>query len=220
MTSSFPCTSTISHGEINIELNRLNTIDFSKSWAAGLAQLLKKLNEEHVPHNNPATVAGYWREHHSATRVCTTNQNHCSRIFSEAHLPPVSTSTRSRKTRASMLMRFRSPQSSTSTRSLALPRAMTSASLPSARPHSACQVRLESRPATARAEGLSFTVTQNIIRQIPFGGSDAYLKVFEPGAELRKTDDAIVVSGDVANVEVFAVEAGRETLRGTAVLRP
>jgi len=79
---------------------------------------------------------------------------------------------------------------------------------------------LTSRPAKARADGLDVTVTENVIRaKLRFGGDDAYLKVFAPGAELRKLDDAVVVTGDVAEVEVFALEPGRETLAGTARLR-
>ncbi len=59
----------IPYNEMNIELARLNAIDFSKSWAAGLARLLKKLNEDGVAHNTntPAVVNAYWREHHSST---------------------------------------------------------------------------------------------------------------------------------------------------------
>lgn len=59
----------IPYNEINIELARLNAIDFSKSWAAGLDQLLKKLDEDHVPHNTntPATVNAYWRTQHDST---------------------------------------------------------------------------------------------------------------------------------------------------------
>ncbi len=72
------------HGETNIELNRLIAIDFSKSWAIGLAQLLKKLDEEHIPHttNNPAVVAGYWREHHSSvTGVREEAEPHLTNFF-------------------------------------------------------------------------------------------------------------------------------------------
>jgi hypothetical protein len=80
---------------------------------------------------------------------------------------------------------------------------------------------LTSRPARVRAEGLEVAVTENVIRaKVRFGGDDAYLKVFAPGAELQKLDDAVVVvTGDVAEVEVFALEPGRETLSGTARLR-
>jgi hypothetical protein len=60
---------TIPYNEINIELARLNAIDFSKSWASGLDQLLKKLNEDGIAHNTntPAVVNAYWREHRSGT---------------------------------------------------------------------------------------------------------------------------------------------------------
>lgn len=80
---------------------------------------------------------------------------------------------------------------------------------------------LLSRPAQARADGLDVVVSGNVIRTVMrFSGDDAYLKVFAPGAELRRVDDAIAISGDVAAVEVFALEPGRETLSGTTRLRP
>jgi hypothetical protein len=78
---------------------------------------------------------------------------------------------------------------------------------------------LRSRPVQARAGGLDVIATGNVIRaRMHFPAADSYLKVFAPGAELRHADDAIVVIGDVAEIEVFALEAGREILSATAQL--
>lgn len=51
------------HGDIEIELSRLNAINFSPGWAVGLQSLLKKLREDLVPMDSrftPAAVASWW----------------------------------------------------------------------------------------------------------------------------------------------------------------
>ena len=56
----------IRHSEHTIELHRLNALDFSTSWATGLAALLRTLEEEDVPkdpHFSPKAVASWWNEH-------------------------------------------------------------------------------------------------------------------------------------------------------------
>ena len=53
----------IPYQDINIQLNRLNAIDFSGSWAAGLKQLLAKLELDRVardPRFTPSSVAAWW----------------------------------------------------------------------------------------------------------------------------------------------------------------
>jgi hypothetical protein len=55
---------------MNIELARLNAIDFERGWAAGLHQLLEKLESEQVPRRVSADrslVAEWWRNAFSAT---------------------------------------------------------------------------------------------------------------------------------------------------------
>jgi hypothetical protein len=57
------------HSEVTIELTRVNAVPFEKSWAAGLATLLKKLEEDAVPKNpnfNPTAVNQWWRTKFSA----------------------------------------------------------------------------------------------------------------------------------------------------------
>jgi hypothetical protein len=57
------------HNEVTIELTRINTIPFEKSWAAGFATLLKKLEEDGIPKNghfNPTAVNQWWRTKFSA----------------------------------------------------------------------------------------------------------------------------------------------------------
>jgi hypothetical protein len=43
----------LSYDDINIELNRLNSIDFKTSWAKGLQDLLEALEKQNVPKNEP-----------------------------------------------------------------------------------------------------------------------------------------------------------------------
>jgi len=53
------------HSEMNIQLARLNTIDFSTGWASGLKSLAAKLHEDSVPTSSalgPAAVRAWWRE--------------------------------------------------------------------------------------------------------------------------------------------------------------
>ena len=57
------------HNEVTIELTRINAIPFEKSWAAGLATLLQKLEEDGIPKNphfNPTAVNQWWRTKFSA----------------------------------------------------------------------------------------------------------------------------------------------------------
>lgn len=43
----------LSYDDINIDIVRLNAIDFKKSWASGLQDLLEALEKQKVPKNNP-----------------------------------------------------------------------------------------------------------------------------------------------------------------------
>ncbi len=57
------------HNEMHILLRRLNTIPFRKSWAAGLNQLLEKLQKQKVPKKRsfgPKAVNEWWKTHFSA----------------------------------------------------------------------------------------------------------------------------------------------------------
>jgi hypothetical protein len=57
------------HGDITIEITRVNTIPFAKSWGAGLAKLLEKLEEDRVPKDpkfNRTAVNDWWRTQFSA----------------------------------------------------------------------------------------------------------------------------------------------------------
>jgi hypothetical protein len=57
------------HGEITIEITRINTVPFEKSWGAGLAKLLEKLEEDKVPQDpkfNRSAVNQWWRTRFSA----------------------------------------------------------------------------------------------------------------------------------------------------------
>jgi len=57
------------HGDITIEITRVNTVPFAKSWGAGLAKLLEKLEEDKVPKDpkfNRTAVNDWWRTQFSA----------------------------------------------------------------------------------------------------------------------------------------------------------
>jgi hypothetical protein len=57
------------HGEITIEITRINTVPFAQSWGAGLAKLLEKLEEDRVPKDqkfNRTAVNEWWRTQFSA----------------------------------------------------------------------------------------------------------------------------------------------------------
>lgn len=59
----------LAHSEITIEITRLNTVPFAKSWGTGLAKLLDKLEEDKVPKDpkfNRTAVNDWWRTQFSA----------------------------------------------------------------------------------------------------------------------------------------------------------
>lgn len=57
------------HGEITIEITRVNTVPFAQSWATGLAKLLEKLEKDNVPRDpkfDHTAVTAWWRSQFSA----------------------------------------------------------------------------------------------------------------------------------------------------------
>jgi hypothetical protein len=57
------------HGDVTIEITRVNTVPFAKSWGAGLAKLLEKLEEDKIlkdPKFNRTAVNDWWRTQFSA----------------------------------------------------------------------------------------------------------------------------------------------------------
>lgn len=57
------------HGDVTIEITRINTVAFAHSWGAGLAKLLEKLEEDGVPKDpkyNRTAVNDWWRTQFSA----------------------------------------------------------------------------------------------------------------------------------------------------------
>jgi len=75
----------------NIALARINSIFFRDSWAAGLAQLLKKLEEDGVPKHpdfNASAVAAWWREQFgSDAGVTDMPEDYISNIVAIDQLP-------------------------------------------------------------------------------------------------------------------------------------
>lgn len=64
----------IPHGDMNIEVARLNAIGFDPNWASGLRSLLAKFGEDGVPYSprdSTTAVSSWWREHRSAKEGVT-----------------------------------------------------------------------------------------------------------------------------------------------------
>jgi len=72
--------------DINIQLNRLNAIDFSTSWAAGLKRLLEKLELDGVPKDprfSPSSVAYWWSEGGNPGKSIL----HCAEVYRSNWFP-------------------------------------------------------------------------------------------------------------------------------------
>jgi hypothetical protein len=80
------------HGDVTIELTRVNSIGFEKSWAAGLASLLEKLELDGVPKSpsfDRAAVNQWWRSQFSASAgVRREEECYLSNWFPIVSLPP------------------------------------------------------------------------------------------------------------------------------------
>jgi hypothetical protein len=81
------------YSEVDIEIQRLNHVSFNSSWAAGLAQLLKKLEEDQVPKDprfNPDAVSSWWRsqaEFSASQGVIDTPEMELSNWYSIEQIP-------------------------------------------------------------------------------------------------------------------------------------
>ena len=61
--------------DFNVQLTNHNAIPFRASWASGLAQLLKRLEEDEVPRSSsfgPPAVSSWWREYAKASAGVTS----------------------------------------------------------------------------------------------------------------------------------------------------
>lgn len=81
----------IPYEDIDIRVHQQNHIPFHPSWARGLAQLLKKLEEDSVPKRadfNPDAVCSWWRDQFSANQgVIEQPEDLLSNWFSVEDLP-------------------------------------------------------------------------------------------------------------------------------------
>ncbi|GMU83783.1 MAG: hypothetical protein AMXMBFR47_36530 [Planctomycetota bacterium] len=79
------------YGDINIEIRRKNAIDFSQSWATGLAKLLEKLAQDSVPTDprfTPSAVTQWWQGSHAGNELLVQSQDtHLSNWFPIEALP-------------------------------------------------------------------------------------------------------------------------------------
>ncbi len=81
----------LSYDEMNIEIKRLNAISFEGGWAQGLAQLLRKLEDEGVPKDRlytPQAASSWWRQQFSADKgVVNQGEDYLSSWFAIDKLP-------------------------------------------------------------------------------------------------------------------------------------
>src|SRR5713101_161476 len=79
------------YGDVTIELTRVNSIAFEKSWARGLDDLLKRLEEDEVPKKptfSPSAVSAWWRTQYSAEHgIIEQRDEHLSNWFPITDLP-------------------------------------------------------------------------------------------------------------------------------------
>src|SRR6266568_153855 len=77
--------------DINIELQRLNCIDFSKGWPTAYKQLIEKLDKDGIARDarfTPDAVTTWWRNNYPATEGVTATPERClSNWFEFSRLP-------------------------------------------------------------------------------------------------------------------------------------
>jgi hypothetical protein len=77
--------------EFNIQVARRNAIDFSRGWAAGLLQLLEKLEKENIqkdPGFTPDSVASWWKTQFATEcKIINGHDEYLSNIFPITELP-------------------------------------------------------------------------------------------------------------------------------------
>lgn len=81
----------LSYDDVNIEMNRLNSIDFKKSWSLGLKSLIEALEEMQVQKSaaNFDMVNRLWRGNYLKNRgLIFKEEIYCSNWFPIVELPP------------------------------------------------------------------------------------------------------------------------------------
>ncbi|MFC1712138.1 toll/interleukin-1 receptor domain-containing protein, partial [Candidatus Poribacteria bacterium] len=78
--------------DMNVAIHRRNAIDFTQSWAQGLANVLRKLDKDLVPKDidlfNPSTVASWWKSQFDGTGILqNTPEQYLSNWFPINGLP-------------------------------------------------------------------------------------------------------------------------------------
>ncbi|MEW6488532.1 MAG: toll/interleukin-1 receptor domain-containing protein [Thermodesulfobacteriota bacterium] len=81
------------HREINIQISRLNTVEFSRGWAGGLGALLQKMELDRVPKDrrfDPGAVSAWWRTNMEGREIVQeTPEEYFSNWFPIVALPEV-----------------------------------------------------------------------------------------------------------------------------------
>ncbi len=79
------------YADTNIQLQRLNSVDFSSNWMTGLGRLLEKLETDAVPKDerfNPSSVAQWWRDQMKCQAGLRVGKEQCaSNWFKVGDLP-------------------------------------------------------------------------------------------------------------------------------------
>jgi hypothetical protein len=79
------------YSDTNIQLQRLNCVDFTSNWMTGLGRLLEKLQTDEVPKDqrfNPSSVANWWRDQMAQrTGVRNAKESYASNWFKIGDLP-------------------------------------------------------------------------------------------------------------------------------------
>jgi hypothetical protein len=84
---------TLAHSDINIQLARINAIDFTAGWAIGLRTLLNKLQQDMVQKDaqfSAASVASWWQSQFGSESVCVASPKSTARIgspYGSSHRP-------------------------------------------------------------------------------------------------------------------------------------
>ena len=79
------------YSDTNIQLQRLNCVDFTSNWMTGLGKLLEKLQTDAVPKDqrfNPSSVADWWRDQMAQQAgVRSAKESYASNWFKIGDLP-------------------------------------------------------------------------------------------------------------------------------------
>lgn len=81
------------YSEVNVQLARLNAVEFGSGWASGLSQLLDKLHKASIARSadsSPSYVSQWWSQHVDSSRLLVPSAHiHVSNILPVCELPTI-----------------------------------------------------------------------------------------------------------------------------------